>query len=212
MNTRKEKEKQLRERYIIDIAQKLFLEKGISNTTMDDIAKNCELSKTTVYKNFRSKGELEILVYQKIHAIKMKYLISEMEKKNNAYEKLLAFGNAYYSFFRGNPCHLQFQLKFDYLGVNKKNIRKEILDNMIEFLDADIKYMNSIIKQGVEEGVFRKDLDSVKTLEIFYVTLRAVLNETLFYDPETSVASMCSNPENKYNMILNIFLEGIKSK
>lgn len=212
MTNRKEKERLFREQHILDISENLFLDKGVSNTTMDDIAKNCELSKTTVYKSFKSKDELEIIVYQRIHSSKMKYLISEIEKKNNPYDKLLAFGNAYYRFYSENPRHLQFQLKHDYVGINKQNVREEIQNNMQQFFDEDIKYMNAIFNQGVEDGVFRQDLDAADLLDVFYITLRAVLNQTLLFNPETSFEGMYSKPDNKYNMFLSIFLNGIKNK
>lgn len=212
MNTRKEKEKQLREQYIVDIAEKLFLEKGIDDTTMNDIAKNCQLSKTTVYTLFKSKDELEILVYQKIHKVKMKYLISEMKKKDNAYDKLLAFGYAYRSFFSENTSRLQFQLRQDYLGIDKGKIRNEILDNLNKFLDSDTVYMNSIFNQGVDEGVFRKDFHPEEMFELFYLVLRATLNQTLLIDNEISESSIYSKPVDKFEMILNIFLDGIKIK
>ena len=212
MNIRKEKEKQLREQYIVDIAEKLFLEKGIDDTTMNDIAKNCQLSKTTVYTLFKSKDELEILVYQKIHKVKMKYLISEMKKKDNAYDKLLAFGYAYRSFFSENTSRLQFQLRQDYLGIDKGKIRNEILDNLNKFLDSDTVYMNSIFNQGVDEGVFRKDFHPEEMFELFYLVLRATLNQTLLIDNEISESSIYSKPVDKFEMILNIFLDGIKIK
>ncbi len=207
---RKEKERIMREQYIIEIAQNLFLDKGIEKTTMDDIAAKSGLSKTTLYKYFKSKDELEILVYQKIHEVKMRYLVQQMEPHENAYKKLETFGFAYYAFFKKNPSYLQFQLKHDYIGINKKNIRKEIINNMIEFFNSDVEYLNSIFIQGVKEGSLRNDLDSAKTLDLFYLTLRAVLNQTLFFNPDTTMDSMFSDPEEKYNMILNIFLNGLK--
>jgi AcrR family transcriptional regulator len=43
---------------ILNAAKKLFLEKGITQTTMDDIAKEAEYSKSTIYAYFESKDEI----------------------------------------------------------------------------------------------------------------------------------------------------------
>jgi len=43
---------------IISAAKRLFLEKGIAQTTMDDIAKEADYSKSTVYAYFKSKEEI----------------------------------------------------------------------------------------------------------------------------------------------------------
>jgi AcrR family transcriptional regulator len=210
MTLRKEKERQFREDLIIEITEKLFMENGVSETTMDDIAKNCDLSKTTLYKSFKSKDELEILVYQKIHASKMEFLKAEIEKTKGPYEKLMAFGKAYYRFYLKNPHHLQFQLKHDYIGINKNNVRVEIQENMYTFFEKDIKYMNEVYNQGVKQGILRGGIDPADVLDIFYITLRAVLNQSLLFNPNTSFEGMYSKPEKKYHLFLEIFLDGLK--
>jgi AcrR family transcriptional regulator len=43
---------------IVSAAKRLFLAKGISQTTMDDISKAADYSKSTVYAYFRSKEEI----------------------------------------------------------------------------------------------------------------------------------------------------------
>ena len=43
---------------ILPIAKELFLEKGITQTTMDEIAKKADYSKSTVYVYFKSKDEI----------------------------------------------------------------------------------------------------------------------------------------------------------
>jgi len=55
---RKEREKHMRKQQIQDVAKKVFLEKGFSSATMEDIAQASELSVSTVYLYFRTKDEL----------------------------------------------------------------------------------------------------------------------------------------------------------
>ena len=43
---------------ILSAAKRLFLEKGITQTTMDDISKEADYSKSTVYVYFKSKDEI----------------------------------------------------------------------------------------------------------------------------------------------------------
>lgn len=44
-----------KELLIIEEAKKLFIEKGINNTSIDDISKACKISKATFYKHFENK-------------------------------------------------------------------------------------------------------------------------------------------------------------
>lgn len=201
----------MREQYIIDIAEELFLKNGLSNTTMDDISKSCELSKSTVYKYFQSKDELELLVYKRIQTVKMQYLVSEIEKEEGACDKLMAFGKAYRQFFSENKSSLQFQITQDYQGINKEKIRREILDDMDEFLSQHATYMNSIFKKGAEENILRKDIDPEATMELLYLSLRSVLNQVLFVDPEPQSSMNKEAPPDRYDLMLSIFLKGIKA-
>jgi TetR/AcrR family transcriptional repressor of mexJK operon len=53
---------------ILDAAYALFLERGIAATTMDLVAEHADVSKMTVYKNFRDKPALLAAVFE--HRVK----------------------------------------------------------------------------------------------------------------------------------------------
>ena len=55
---RKEREKERRRQQIIVAAKRVFTKKGLSKTTMEDIAKESELSPGTLYLYFKNKEEL----------------------------------------------------------------------------------------------------------------------------------------------------------
>ena len=55
---RKEREKEQRRKAILDAAEKVFFEKGLKYSTMDDVAEEAELSKGTLYLYFKNKEEL----------------------------------------------------------------------------------------------------------------------------------------------------------
>ena len=56
--SRKERLSEFNRRNILNTAKELFLEKGVIQTTMDDIAANAECSKSTIYVYFKSKEEI----------------------------------------------------------------------------------------------------------------------------------------------------------
>ena len=57
---RKEREKERRKEEILDAAQRVFIEKGLTTATVDDIAAAAELSKGTLYLHFESKEDIYI--------------------------------------------------------------------------------------------------------------------------------------------------------
>ena len=55
---RKEREKEQRKNAIIDAAEKLFFSRGFDSVSMEEIAKEVELGKGTLYLYFKSKDSL----------------------------------------------------------------------------------------------------------------------------------------------------------
>ncbi len=55
---RKQRERERRRQQIIVAAKRVFSEKGYSKSTMEDIAKEAELSPGTLYLYFKNKDEL----------------------------------------------------------------------------------------------------------------------------------------------------------
>ncbi len=66
----------IRKHNILDIATTLFLEKGFHNTSVQDIAVSCNVSKATIYKFFSSKEDIGLGVVLHIHG----QLIYQMRK------------------------------------------------------------------------------------------------------------------------------------
>ncbi len=58
----KEKEKEKRREYIIDAAEKLFLDKGYENVPMSDIAEEVGVNRATLYLYFKNKDTLYFAV------------------------------------------------------------------------------------------------------------------------------------------------------
>ena len=56
--SKKERLSEFNRNNILSTAKQLFLEKGVSQTTMDDIAKKAEYSKSTIYVYFKGKDEI----------------------------------------------------------------------------------------------------------------------------------------------------------
>ena len=65
IDLRKERERQRREEYketILHAAESIIVRKGYRATTMDDIAREAQFSKATLYNYFRSKGDRKSVV------------------------------------------------------------------------------------------------------------------------------------------------------
>lgn len=209
--SRKEMELNIREDYIINAAKLLFLAKGIRNTTMDNIAKEAQISKTTLYKHFKSKDELELLVCKEIHSVKMKFISNSIEPNITGLKWLKQFGWAYYNFFKKHPDHLQFQLKQDYLGIKIDNIRPDVMEVYISFFEHDIEEFNQKFNDGIISGEIKNSLESNIILDSFYIFLRAIMNQLILLNSSSTQESLHIDPDNNFRVLLDIFIDGLKS-
>lgn len=55
---KKERLYEFNRKHILSAAKELFLEKGAAQTTMDEIAKKADFSKSTIYVYFKSEEEI----------------------------------------------------------------------------------------------------------------------------------------------------------
>ncbi len=79
-NSRKERERENRRMEIVEAAERLFFANGFEGTTMDEIAKQAEFSKMTLYAYFKSKEELYHVVFVK--GFRTRWLLQEKEIDN----------------------------------------------------------------------------------------------------------------------------------
>ena len=63
----KVKPEETQRKCIVEAARKLFMEKGYGNTTTEDIAARCRISKHTLYRTFASKAAMFTAVIEAYH-------------------------------------------------------------------------------------------------------------------------------------------------
>ena len=207
--SRKEIEREVRKNYIIEAAEKLFTEKDFESTSMDEIAAEAQLSKTTVYKYVKSKDELALLVYIKINDIKYRELKLEMDKKKTVVNKLRTFAIEYFNFYKKYPQYLKFQLQLDYKGLNRENINLSF-ENYSTFFEEGVKYIVDIYNQGKADGSLKKKYDAITTLDLFYLTLRSVMNQVLIIDSNQSIPAIDDTSDKNYFLFVDLFIDSIK--
>jgi AcrR family transcriptional regulator len=151
---RKERERERRRQQIMVAAKRVFSEKGFSKTTMEDIAREAELSTGTLYLYFKNKEELfaslsfRILQYL---LIRMEHVARERDK--GPVEKLEALKEALYDVYEFDPLIIinMFHLQS---SETLMNLSPQILDDMKEMSRKAMKEMAKIFQEGVDGGLF----------------------------------------------------------
>lgn len=139
---------------ILEVAEKLFSEKGFEGTSIRDISKEAKINIAMVSYYFGSKERLlEALIFHKTSDLKLR-LESLLQENLEPLEKVNKLIEIYINRIclnKGIYRVLHFELS------NKKEGKS--LNAFTELKKGNLKSVESIIKQGQEQGVFRKDVN-----------------------------------------------------
>lgn len=157
---RREREKQQRIELIMDAALEVFAEKGLRNSTMDDVAAKCELSKGTIYLYFKSKEHLFFAIDQRGGRILKDRFAEAVRSEKSGRAKVRDIGRAYYQFCFDFPNYFK---ALSYVERMDPQTFMEIAKEMSgsgeqEFKTGSLAILADAIEQGHKDGSIAPDL------------------------------------------------------
>ena len=171
---RKEREKEHRKEEILNAAQKVFFDKGLPSATMDEIAEAAELSKGTLYLYYKSKEDLYLGVMMR----GMQTLYTEYESlaasPDSPLRKIIKLSELYTAFFASNR---KFFRMFHFLQMPQ--FHKQVSEEMQQYCGTETRRLwdlvIGIMKQGMEAGILRSDLDPTEIGIILWSSSSALM-------------------------------------
>lgn len=181
---------------ILEEATRQFFKYGIRNVTMDDIAVSLGISKRTVYETFKDKTELV--------GTCMRYLIQKQDKMHQ--EIVSTSANVIEAIFRSmqqgmkamsviNPVFFM-DLKKYYPALSKSLHE--------ENKEKHIKGTHTMLRRGVNEGLYRKEINIEIVSRLFHEQMNLIMDENIFSRDEFDITEVFSN------LIIN-FTRGIST-
>ena len=156
---------------ILTVARKIFAERGVDNSTMDDIAKASGLGRRTIYTYFSTREELNHEVITREIDMIVKQLNRVAEMKISPEKKIVRF-------MVNHMKTIENLIKKDHLLRIEFLKRSERIENFRKEIDLREKEcLTAVLKEGTQLGVFRID-DFENTALIAHTTLKGL--EMLF--------------------------------
>lgn len=154
---RREREKRERVNTIILAARDIFFEKGY-RATMDEIAERAELSKGTLYLYFRSKDELYIsVILEGFHLLEDR-LRRVLKRAKGAESRVRAVYYAFIDHCLENKAYFR-TTQYFLTEDARANTSPDLVETINRSTGELMQYGVRVIREGVEKGVFRKDID-----------------------------------------------------
>ncbi|WP_424359062.1 TetR/AcrR family transcriptional regulator [Methanocella sp. MCL-LM] len=172
---RKEREKERRRTEIIDVAEKLFIQKGFDGVSVEDVAREAELASGTLYLYFRNKEALYYAVVLRGARIMNDMFRDAVSKGDSGAEKLLSVGRAFYAFSQQYP---EYYKMFLYAQTPRFSVRDEHVEAVEAIGRENFGIMCSCILEGASDGSLRPDIDPVMTTWFLMLSTQSVVNHT----------------------------------
>lgn len=160
---------------ILAAAERLFAEKGTEKTTMDDIAREAEYSKATLYVYFQSKEEIMSAILLSGMVLLQKRLNVAVYSSENWFEAYEAIYEAIIRFYEGNPSTYQSAAKqLATLPVENEvqNERSE-LDRVSSAINRDLM---TFLERGVADDIVVKHRPCQQLLLFFWASLSGMVH------------------------------------
>ncbi len=157
--------------HITDIAMKLFLEKGIESTSMEEIADYGTISKVTIYKYFPTKLDIVIGVVRKYLVNNTRYMSEELFNedyyKKSGLEQVRMYLMVYAQIHQENNNILPFFSELDML-ISKDKVSEPWYDEVVNSFSDYTRYFEEAFEKGIRDGSILKRIDNAKDLYPIY--------------------------------------------
>lgn len=176
IESRRDREKKVREAEIIQAAELIFRQKGYENASMDDIAREAQFTKRTLYQYFESKENLLFAVLQKGMVKFQTYLTNEIDRNQTGYEMIRQTMQASYRFYCDHP---EFFRLMNLVGIARQQVTDSGENRQAYFTTNDAMFdsMALVIKAGQADGSINNELDAVKTSMSLLFLMTAFFNQ-----------------------------------
>jgi len=170
---RRRREREQRKTEIIDAAERLFFSRSYEDVSMEDIAREVELNKATIYLYFKNKESLfATIVLRGIRLLKEKYTEC-MEKQVPGIAKVALMGQAYYRFAQEYPDYLRL---IHFYGSERFSRENPYAAEIGKGYGTCRLILADAIAEGIDDGTIRADLDPFLTSMYLMISFMGILS------------------------------------
>lgn len=172
---RKEQEKEIKRNDIIDAAERVFFSKGYEQATMDEVAKEAEYSKRTIYVYFNSKEQ----IYFEIMIRGYHLLIDKIEKvlannpPQNALDDLRSIFFTFFKFHQEEPAYFKAIMEYETKeSIEQPGSEQQSEAECYQLGEQLFGYLYKALQKGTEEGTIKDGLDKeITALSLWACTI-----------------------------------------
>jgi AcrR family transcriptional regulator len=192
----------------LNAARGLFADKGVENTSMEDIATAAEYTRRTLYSYFKSHDEICLLVLAEDLEQRWALQQEALTHHETGLDKIMTWARVLYEFSRDNPQTLRLQLYWDFKGIDRSRIGDAVFAKFDAVNTSLADGLRAIFSQGIEDGSLRSDLAVDMCISQFLQSFRAILHRALMETYSFAVF----DPDEYVQHYLDLFSRAIRNQ
>lgn len=170
---RRQREKEMRRVAILDAAERLFFSRGYMEVSMDEIAREVELNKATIYLYVKNKEALfATIVLRGVRILQGKYLEC-MEKQVPGIDKVVLMGQAYFQFSQEYP---DYQRMIQFYGSELFSKEDPCTAEIGSGYGTCRMILRDAVQEGIDDGTIRADIDPFLTSMYLMISFMGILS------------------------------------
>ncbi len=161
--------------YILDVAERVFSEKGFDGASTRLISGEAGVNMAMLNYYFGSKEGLFLAIFQrKISSFQNILQNLGNDESKSAWEKMEQYIEMYGEKIVNNNCFQR--LLYQEMGMNRSN---DLSDKLRDMLLKNVTELDKILNEGIVRGEFKKDIDIPMVVATLYGTKNYILNTPL---------------------------------
>lgn len=197
--------------WILEVAEDLFIQKGVSQVTIGDIAEASHVTRATLYKYFTNK---EVMAAEIFKGITKGWVLRDQNEvwsqPGTGYDLVERFVFSHLNYLFQNLREARFIAEFNYLYA-KELSTEEAMSIIAENLEGERTILLDCIRQGQQDGSLRTDLAAEMMLAAVLNFNSGMMNRLGELGDRVEV-EYGMNAQAIFTQIFHFFLDGIKSK
>lgn len=156
--SRRDRDKNAHETEILEAAERIFIKRGYDGASIDEIAREANFTRRTLYQYFKNKEDMYFCVVKRGFQDLYASIAAELEGADSGFEKLRKTSLAYYRFYTERTGLFKLM---NYLGyVRKTSAKGERERELLALDDFIFSAMIKLMDEGKKDGSIRGDIPS----------------------------------------------------
>lgn len=157
---RKEREREVRRQMIMDSARDIILENGVESVRMSEIARECELSKATLYLYFRNKESLLEAIFEEAVSSFIEYNESRIKESDSGIDAIRMLWKCYLDRFRdSSDIFILIGIK-NFIAPSFPLLHDTADENSRKAGGKMINLLQNVIERGIRDGSLETRFDA----------------------------------------------------